>query len=78
MRDPNLNIAEMTRELADRISEGNIKDSDIPAIAQDIIRRKRIQLKPEISGHPKEGQLMMDATGNKAMVFPDGSIKEIV
>jgi hypothetical protein len=77
MKDPNIHIAEMTRELVDRLSAGNVKESDIPNIAQEIIRKKRTQLKPEIAGHPKEGQVMLDSFGRKAMVYPDGSLKEL-
>lgn len=77
MKDKVVDIAQMTRELDQRIRTGNVKDEDIPRIAQEIIRNKRIQLKPEISSHPTEGRMMMDAYGHKAMVLPDGSIKEI-
>jgi hypothetical protein len=77
MIDPNVHVANMTRELADRIGGGNVKDSDIPIIAQEIIRKKRMQLKPEIAGHSKDGQMMLDAFGRKALVYPDGTVKEI-
>lgn len=77
MIDLNIHIAGMTRNLIDQISNGQVKDSDIPKIANDIIKQKRMQLKPSIAGHPAEGQIMLDALGRKAMVFPDGSIKEI-
>lgn len=70
-------VADMTRELDARLSSGNIPDSEIMNVARDIIRRKRVEIRPEIVDHPPEGKLMMDAFGNKAMVLPDGSIKEM-
>lgn len=70
-------VADMTRELDARLSSGNVPDAEIMNIARDILRRKRVEVRPEIVDHPPEGKLMMDAFGNKAMVLPDGTIKEM-
>lgn len=77
MTEPIIGVSEMMHELVDRMADGKSKPEDIPMITQDIIRKKRMQMKPEIAGHPKEGQMMLDAFGRKAMVYPDGTMKEI-
>lgn len=77
MTEPIVGVAGMMRELVDRMADGKSKPEDIPTITQEIIRKKRMQLKPEIAGHPKEGQIMLDSLGRKALVYPDGSVKEI-
>jgi hypothetical protein len=75
--DPDIHIAGMMRQLAERASGSGVKETDIPGIAQDIMRKKRIQLKPEIAGHSAEGQMMLDQFGRKAIVMPDGTMKEV-
>jgi len=77
MIEPIVGVAGMMRELVDRMADGKSKPEDIPNITHEIIRKKRMQLKPEIAGHPKEGQIMLDSLGRKALVYPDGSVKEI-
>ncbi len=77
MTEPIIGVSEMMHELVDRMADGKSKPEDIPNITQEIIRKKRMQLKPEIAGHPKEGQIMLDSLGRRAMVYSDGSVKEI-
>jgi hypothetical protein len=46
-------------------------------VAEDIRRRTVIELNPSISTAPKDGVLKVDRNGNKAIVYPDGSFKEV-
>lgn len=71
-------IKSMVDELFDRCETEGLTETDIPRVTEEIIRKKRQEIIPGIAGFSKEGQTMIDAQGNKALVFPDGSIKEIV
>ena len=43
----------------------------------EAIKATNIQNNPKIMQAPEKGQLMMDAKGNKAMVYPDGHFEEM-
>lgn len=68
-------VANMTRELMDRYSQGNIKDEDLPKHANEIIKKTRLALNPKIGQAGSQGQLMMDAFGNVAKVYPNGEVE---
>jgi len=59
MKSPTVHIAEMTRELASRLAQGNVADSDIPKIANEIIKKKRLELNLNIAGHPNPASLWL-------------------
>lgn len=73
----NASDEEITRRIKQLL--GTLQSSQTPpqdtakAIIQDHLRSKI----PEIDTMSPEGQLMMDAYGNKAIVYPDGTIEPV-
>ena len=51
-------------------------DKRILEITNEEIHNQNIANHPEISTFGEKGQLMMDAFGNKALVYPNGRIEE--
>ena len=74
---PNTTIeitANMTKDLIQR-TQGAEDPRDV---VKDVIKDQVKEGKPEINSFDaKKGQLMIDANGNKAIVYPDGSYEEI-
>ncbi len=64
------------KELIKKVQAG-IKDEDIVPAAKEIINKNTVENNPQLTGFSEKGQLMIDAFGNKALVFPDGRIEEI-
>lgn len=66
----------MMRLLNEKDKSG-IPDDEIVPAANDILRKQILGIQPNILAFKEGGQIMMDAEGNKALVFPDGTIQEI-
>lgn len=67
----------MTKELVKKIRGGQIIEANIEEEGRKIVNEQNKELNPSVGAAKKEGQLMIDADGNKAIVFPDGSYKEV-
>jgi len=63
--------------MLNKFFDRSIAGSDPNTIKTDVINEQILQLKPEVSTFPKEGKIMVDKNGNKAKVYPNGSIEEI-
>ncbi len=60
-----------------RIQKENAVDKRILDITNEEIRKQGLKDNPNISTNDEKGTLMIDAFGNQALVFPDGTIKEV-
>jgi hypothetical protein len=65
--------AEVVQDFYRKVGESGSKPSEALSTAKEIVNQKNVQANPEVSKAPKQGRIMMDANGNKALVFPDGS-----
>lgn len=64
---------EVQRDYQKKIIEGKK-----PEVAtRETITENTVKVKPEVIGYPKDGKLMVDKNGNKALVFPDGHYEEV-
>lgn len=68
--------AETVQEFWRKSTEKNVKSSEALDKAKEITNKKNIEANPQIVKFPKQGLLTMDAHGNKAIVYPDGSYEE--
>ncbi len=66
--------ARLGAELMDRYLNTDESGKDI---TNDIIKKEQKRVNPLIGNADEEGTLMIDAFGNKAIVYPDGRIKEV-
>lgn len=55
-----------------RMQTEKAEGEKIIGIAKDEIRKQRLKENPVIGTFPEKGQLMIDANGNKSIVYPDG------
>jgi len=51
--------------------------ADPQPVKNKVINNYRLTTTPEIGNYPENGKLMVDKFGNRALVFPDGSIEEV-
>jgi hypothetical protein len=61
-----------------RITSENVSGEQIMSVATDEVRKQRLIDNPTMSSLPKEGTLHVDRFGNKAIVYPDGTYKEVM
>jgi len=73
MTEENLPQGKMLENLFNRLRSG---DGVSSAISKAVIDTRK-DIKPDIESLTNKGQLMIDANGNKAIVYPDGRIEEV-
>jgi hypothetical protein len=61
-----------------RITSENVSGEQIMSVATDEVRKQRLIDNPTMASLPKEGTLHVDRFGNKAIVYPDGTYKEVM
>jgi len=64
-------------KVIDESKKSQAQGPQILDITEQEIRKQRLLDHPEISGFPVKGRIMQDRFGNRAMVFPDGSIEDV-
>ena len=57
-------------------NKGNITPEQAPQVANDLIKKQRVEDNPKIATLPKGGKKHTDAYGNVATIYPDGELKE--
>lgn len=77
MPDPAIMLSEMINDFVVKLDNNGISEENIDEETKKIIQDERKTINPLIVTTDEEGTLMMDAFGNKAIVYPDGRIKEI-
>ena len=77
LSDVSGNTADLTKKAIDAFSKGNVSISALPNLVNDLIRQTIIQGNPFIAAANKAGELMVDAYGRRATVYPDGRIESI-
>jgi hypothetical protein len=65
--------AKVMMEFNEKVAAQNTKHDGYMGVAKQVINEKNVKDNPKIINNKKQGQLMIDAHGNKAMVYPDGS-----
>lgn len=63
------------KNLFSRTHDDKLDGPQIVGAANDEVKQHFLELNPNIATYPKEGKEMIDAYGNKALVFPNGSYK---
>jgi hypothetical protein len=77
-KDDSQDRVDVANWFIDDVEAAEIKDSNaIMEAAKKAVNKKIVERNPAIGGVRKEGQIMIDVNGNKALVFPDGSHEEI-
>ena len=71
------NAAKVLVNTMKRIQKENANGTRILEITDEETRKQILKDNPDIITNSEKGELMEDADGNKAMVFPDGRIEEI-
>ncbi len=69
-------IFNMSKELIEKVKEGQNAE-ELEKSSTEILYKERANQNPDITSFGEQGQIMIDAQGNKARVFPDGRIEEI-
>lgn len=72
-----VSVGKLMNSVVDRVIQENAKGEQVNQIAREEIRKENVFNNPAVANYNKEGQLMVDANGNKAIVYPDGRIKEV-
>jgi len=67
----------MVKELLERGIKNNYNAKEIEEATQDILHSTAKSLNPLVSQAGEKGTLMIDANGNRAVVYPDGRIEEV-
>lgn len=72
-------IASMTMAFLNKITEGSGVTGAYAATeaAQTIMRNQALKTNPNMALAQKDGTVMVDSAGNKAIVYPDGTIKPL-
>ncbi|MCK4649308.1 hypothetical protein KAT51_07275 [bacterium] len=73
---PLTSIFSMIKELIEKVKKGESAD-ELEKSATDILNKETTNQRPDIRVFGEQGQVMIDAQGNKARVFSDGRIEEI-
>lgn len=61
-----------------RITKENVSGEQIMTVATDEVRKQRLIDFPWMASLPKEGELHYDRFGNKSILYPDGTYKEVM
>ena len=72
-KDSKEDAAKAMLDFNDKVAAQNTKHDGYMGVAKQILNEKNVKDNPKIINNKKQGQLMIDAHGNKAMVYPDGS-----
>lgn len=69
-------LASLQQQLMEKATKVKSTE-DLIAESKNILNQDTLRSNPKFSTLPKEGKIMIDAKGNKARVYPDGSFEEI-
>lgn len=68
------NVAEAQMKLVETIQKDNVKNEDIPKVADKIIGESNLKKHPEWASLPETGKEGVDRFGNRVLVYPDGRV----
>lgn len=69
-------LADLQQQLMQK-SQQLKNNQDLIDLSKNIIKQDVLNDNPKFSSFPKEGKIMIDSQGNKARVYPDGSVEEL-
>lgn len=69
-------IAKATQDFFDKAASSNTKPAAALSAAKELINDKNSQSNPRVLQASEKGTLMIDAKGNRAIVYPDGRFEE--
>jgi len=71
--DPSVRLM---RKFVKEAKKGEITPDQAPKVANDLMKKQRLEDKPEMATYSKKGKPHVDAFGNVSHYFPDGDVRE--